>query len=77
MVDARPCNVFVVLPRVRNSRTIIIIIIIPKLLSKSYYVSNESSIFEYNKTNGQCNMVKLLLSIHVGLRCAEIGAILH
>jgi len=28
MVDARPCNVFVVLRRVRNSRTIIIIIII-------------------------------------------------
>jgi len=27
MVDARPCNVFVVLRRVRNSRTIIIIII--------------------------------------------------
>jgi len=28
MVDARPCNVFVVLRRVRNSRTIIIVIII-------------------------------------------------
>ena len=28
MVDARPCNVFVVLRRVRNSRTIVIIIII-------------------------------------------------
>jgi len=28
MVDARPCNVFVVLRRVRNCRSIIIIIII-------------------------------------------------
>jgi len=33
MVDARPCNVFVVLRRVRNSRTIIIIIIMGRIAS--------------------------------------------
>jgi len=36
MVDARPCNVFVVLRRVRNSRTIIIIIIIITLTYARY-----------------------------------------
>jgi len=39
MVDARPCNVFVVLRRVRNSRTIIIIIII-KLLAITLLILN-------------------------------------
>jgi len=38
MVDARPCNVFVVLRRVRNSRTIIIIII--KLLAITLLILN-------------------------------------
>jgi len=34
MVDARPCNVFVVLRRVRNSRTIIIIIITVRVMAR-------------------------------------------
>ena len=38
MVDARPCNVFVVLRRVRNSRTVIIIII--KLLAITLLILN-------------------------------------
>ena len=40
MADARPCNGFVVLRRVRNSRTIIIIIIICYVISFSLWFAH-------------------------------------
>jgi len=53
MVDARPCNVFVVFRRVRNSRTIIIIIIIIKYLKDCTCTGSFGDILADRQTDRQ------------------------